>query len=118
MGKKSSLPDNSHTSKGSNRCKLALPHAYKPYIVVQFFTIAAVLLLIALFPARYTHAGWLIAAGGAYALAKVFEALDGPIFDILKISGHTLKHLTASVTAFFIVIMLKRREATEVPVLK
>jgi hypothetical protein len=81
----------------------------RPYVVVQFFTIAAVLLLVLLFPARYTHANWLMAGGGAYALAKVFEALDKPIFDLTRISGHTLKHLAAFATAVCIGIMLRRR---------
>jgi hypothetical protein len=79
------------------------------YAVVQYFTIAALLLLTILFPARYTHAGWLLAGGVAYVLAKVFEALDLPIFDIAKISGHTIKHLIASLPAFCILVMLKRR---------
>jgi hypothetical protein len=83
----------------------------RPYVVVQFYTIVAVILLVILFPARYTHAGWLIAGGGAYVLAKVFEALDKPIFDLTKISGHTLKHLAASLTAIWIGIMLRRRAA-------
>jgi hypothetical protein len=81
----------------------------RPYVVVQFYTIAAVFLLIFLFPARYTHAGWLIAGGGAYGLAKIFEAWDRRIFGIFPISGHTLKHLFASVTAFCIIIMLRQR---------
>jgi hypothetical protein len=79
------------------------------YVVVQYFTIAAVYLLTFLFPARYTHAGWLFAGGGAYVLAKVLEQMDQQIFDIWKISGHTLKHLAASLTAFCIVGMLKQR---------
>jgi hypothetical protein len=81
----------------------------RPYMVVQFYTIAAVLLLTFLFPARYTHSGWLIAGGGVYILAKIFEAWDRPIFDLTGISGHTFKHLTASLTGFCIVIMLRRR---------
>ncbi len=83
------------------------------YIVVQYFTLAAVLLLVLLFPARYTHGGWLIAAGGLYVLAKVFEVLDRPIFDIAGVSGHTFKHLTASLAAFCIVGMIRRRTTVE-----
>jgi hypothetical protein len=64
-----------------------------------------------LFPARYTHSGWLIACGAAYILAKVFEALDSPIFDMVRISGHTLKHITAFIAALCIIEMLRRRKA-------
>ncbi|HYK91250.1 MAG TPA: alkaline phytoceramidase [Acidobacteriota bacterium] len=83
------------------------------YFVVQFFTIAAIFLLIILFPARYTHSGWLIAAGGAYVLAKVLEVLDKQVFYAVKISGHTLKHLIASLAAFCIVGMIMRRSTAE-----
>ena len=81
----------------------------RPYILVQFFTIGAILLLLALFPARYTHAGWVIGCGFMYTAAKVFEMLDRQLFDMLKISGHTLKHLAASLAAVCIVVMLRRR---------
>jgi hypothetical protein len=42
-------------------------------------------------------------------LAKVLEILDKPVFALTKISGHTLKHVVASLAAFFILNMLKRR---------
>jgi hypothetical protein len=60
-------------------------------------------------PPRYSHAGWLVAAAGAYVLAKVLEILDKPVFALTKISGHTLKHVVASLAAFFILNMIKRR---------
>ena len=81
----------------------------RPYILMQFFTITAILLLLALFPARYTHAGWMIGCGAAYIAAKVLEILDRQIFDMLRISGHTLKHVAASLAAACIVVMLRRR---------
>jgi hypothetical protein len=85
----------------------------RPYAVVQFFTLAAIPLLFILFPARYTHSWWLLAGGGAYVLAKVFETFDRPIFDITKISGHTLKHLAAALTAFCVIQMLRRRNSVQ-----
>ena len=81
------------------------------YAVVQFNTIIAVFLLIVLFPARYSHTGWLIAGTGTYVMAKILESLDKPIFSISPVSGHTLKHLSASLTAFCILEMLRRRTA-------
>jgi hypothetical protein len=87
----------------------------RPYIIVQFYTIAAVFLLMLLFPARYTHAGWLVAAGGAYVLAKILESTDWPVYDVLKISGHTLKHVFAATAAFCIILMLKKRTTIEIP---
>jgi hypothetical protein len=85
----------------------------RPYVVVQFYTLAAICLLIILFPSRYTRSGWLIAGGAAYIAAKILEALDHEIFSVVGISGHTLKHLAAAATGFCIVAMLKRRKITE-----
>jgi hypothetical protein len=85
----------------------------RPYIIVQFYTLAALLLLALLFPARYTHSGWLLAGGMAYLAAKGLEILDKQFFSLLKISGHTLKHLVASLAAVCIVQMLARRRPVE-----
>jgi hypothetical protein len=47
---------------------------------------------------------------GFYALAKVLEALDKPIFSLGHIvSGHTLKHLVAATAAYWIVRMLQKQ---------
>jgi hypothetical protein len=85
----------------------------RPYVVVQFYTLAAVCLLISLFPSRYTHSGWLIVGGAAYIAAKILEALDQEIFSVVGISGHTLKHLVAAAAGFCILAMLKQRKMTE-----
>jgi hypothetical protein len=85
----------------------------RPYIIVQFFTLAALLLQTLLFPARYTHSGWLLAGGAAYLAAKVLELLDKELFSFLKISGHTLKHLVAAMAALCILRMLKRRKSVD-----
>jgi hypothetical protein len=48
---------------------------------------------------------------GFYALAKILETLDRPIFGLLghAVSGHTLKHLTAAYEGYWILVMLQRR---------
>src|SRR6202041_2225245 len=51
-----------------------------------------------------------------YALAKVFEAADRPIFNLGGIvSGHTMKHITAAVSAYWILRMLKLRAPVTPP---
>ncbi len=79
------------------------------YVIVQFYTLAALCLMIMLFPSRYTHSGWLVSGGAAYLAAKIFEALDREIFDVVGISGHTLKHIAAAAAGFCVLTMLKRR---------
>src|SRR5215471_14564944 len=67
------------------------------YFWVQFFPALAVILLFALYPPKYTGACYWIAAGALYALAKLLEFADEPIYSIGKLlSGHTLKHLAAA----------------------
>lgn len=82
----------------------------RPYVVVQFGSLVVLLLLVALFRPRYTRGADLIVSLGIYALSKLFEAADRPIFDLAKIvSGHTLKHITAAISAYWIYRMLKLR---------
>jgi len=82
----------------------------RPYIIAQFGSMLAILLLVALFPPRYTRTGDLAIALGFYALAKIFELGDQLIFSWGGIvSGHTLKHIAAAVSAYWILRMLQRR---------
>ena len=81
-----------------------------PYLAVQGGAILAVLLLLALFPPRYTHGSWIAGVLGAYALAKLFEAADAGIYALGElVSGHTLKHLAAGFAAWLVLAMLQRR---------
>jgi hypothetical protein len=44
--------------------------------------------------------------------AKLFEEYDGPIFGAGRVvSGHSLKHVTAAVSCYFILRMLQVRHA-------
>ena len=79
------------------------------YAAVQVYS--ALVLLLALFlPQRYTRGSDLAIVVGFYALAKVLEALDKPIFAAGHIvSGHTLKHLAAAAAGYYILRMLQKR---------
>jgi hypothetical protein len=79
------------------------------YAAVQAYSI--LVLVIALFmPPRYTRGSDLAVVAGLYALAKVLEILDEQIFAMGRIvSGHTLKHLAAAVSAYWILRMLQKR---------
>jgi hypothetical protein len=82
----------------------------RPYVLAQFGSLLVLLLLIALCPPHYTRGSDVFVSLLIYALAKVFEAADRPIFDLGGIvSGHTLKHITAAVSAYWILRMLKLR---------
>ncbi|HET8579245.1 MAG TPA: alkaline phytoceramidase, partial [Methylomirabilota bacterium] len=80
------------------------------YGVVQFYPMLAIPLLLLLRGPRYTGGGWLLAALGLYALAKLFEALDVAIFDLgHAVSGHTLKHVAAALAGCAVWRMLLTR---------
>jgi hypothetical protein len=82
----------------------------RPYVLVQFGSLPVLLLLLALFKPRYTRGSDLIAALAIYALAKIFEAADHQIFAAGGVvSGHTLKHIAAAFSAYWILLMLQRR---------
>lgn len=79
------------------------------YAFVQFYPIITLPVVLWLFPRhRYIAGRYLIWVITWYALAKVFEHFDGEIFDFLgqTVSGHTLKHLAASVSTFVVLHML------------
>lgn len=82
----------------------------RPYILAQFFPLAAIPAICALFPARHKQTRQLMFAFGWYAQAKLCEHFDREVFEVLGISGHTLKHLTAGMGAFCLLLYLRRRQ--------
>jgi hypothetical protein len=82
------------------------------YFWAQFFPGVALMALFALYPARYTHAYYWLIAAGLYALAKLFEFTDYPIYSLGHLlSGHTLKHLSAAAACFVILRYFELRRS-------
>src|SRR5712692_7268164 len=82
------------------------------YGIVQFGSIAAIVLLASLWPSRFTRGRDVFVIAGLYGLAKLFEWLDKPIFALDNIvSGHTLKHLVAALGCYWVVRMLALRRS-------
>ncbi len=80
------------------------------YAAVQLAAVLALPLFLLLFPPRYTRASDLVWVAILYVLAKLLEAFDAKVFAIGHlVSGHTLKHLSASLSGFLILRMLKLR---------
>lgn len=82
------------------------------YVWVQFMPLVALMLVIAMFPGRYTRRRFVLYGLGCYLLAKVAEFFDSEIFALTAnaLSGHTLKHLLAALGLFFIYLMLRWRK--------
>jgi Ceramidase len=87
------------------------------YLWVQFAPLLCIPVVLALFPATYTHRRFLVYALGVYLLAKLAEHADRDLFDLTGhvISGHTLKHLLAAGAIFGVLLMLRRRGRIAAP---
>ncbi len=83
----------------------------RPYYVVQFYPLIASPLLLVLFPPRYDRGGDLLIALAWYVAAKVAETYDLSIYQATGIvSGHTLKHVLATIGIAWLGRMLTLRE--------
>ena len=83
----------------------------RPYALFQFGPLLPLLVLVALFPSRYTHASghlWTLALFGAAKLAEYFD--HGVYAALVVVSGHNLKHLLAAAAGVCVVRMLQRRQ--------
>jgi hypothetical protein len=82
----------------------------RPYAIAQFGSLLGLILMFALFPARYTRSLDFVVALAFYGVAKIFEAADKLVFAAGHIvSGHTIKHLFAALSTYWIFRMLRLR---------
>jgi hypothetical protein len=80
------------------------------YLLVQAGSMLLVVLMLVLYPPRYTGAGYLAAGLALYAASKALELADHRIFSVGQmVSGHTLKHFLAAAAVGSIVLMLRER---------
>ncbi len=83
----------------------------RPYSLVQIWPLTTIPLLLILFPARYTHSGYVWVGLCLYGAAKLVESLDHQIYRLTGevASGHNLKHILAAAGAGCILLMLTQR---------
>jgi hypothetical protein len=80
------------------------------YAWAQFFPFLVLVLILRLFPPKYTGTNYWVIAAALYALAKLLEFLDEKIFSLGSIvSGHTLKQLAAAAASLAILRLLQAR---------
>jgi len=80
------------------------------YAWAQFFPFLALVLILQLFPPKYTGAFYWAVAVALYALAKLLEFFDEKIYSLGSIlSGHTLKHFAAAAGGFAILRLFEMR---------
>ena len=79
------------------------------YAFVQFYPVIMLPFILYLFPNHYYISGhYIVWVLFWYGLSKLLEYFDAEVFEILDyvISGHTLKHIAAAISAFVVVRML------------
>ena len=80
------------------------------YALVQFYPMLAIPVMMVCFRSKCTHVQaywWLLLA---YIIAKAFELFDGGVYSVLGfISGHSLKHLTAALGMYVLLVFYQRR---------
>lgn len=83
----------------------------RPYGLMQLTPMLLILLLLWLYPPRYSGAGYILVVIALYGLALLCDMGDYPIFTLTGglISGHTIKHLVAALAAYWVVRYLQRR---------
>jgi len=81
------------------------------YFSVQAYSFLLLLLFSFLLSASYSRSFDLAAAAGFYFVAMLLEHFDKQVYSALGhvISGHTLKHIAASLSGYWILRMLKLR---------
>ena len=80
------------------------------YGLVQFYPMLALPLMLAVFPPRYTGTVGIWAMIGFYALAKLLEFADHPIWSVAApISGHPWKHVAGAAAMLCYVEAVRHR---------
>src|SRR5262249_35978166 len=80
------------------------------YFSVQAYSFLMLLLSLFLFSPRYTRTYDLGIVAAFYLAAILLEHFDRQVFEALHVvSGHTLKHLSASLSGLWILRMLRLR---------
>ncbi len=81
------------------------------YAVVHFLPFILIFLMLVMYKHPEKYLFYIIGLIFFYAVAKIFEFIDFEIFDLLHfVSGHTLKHIFASIGCVFILLMLYHRK--------
>lgn len=80
------------------------------YALVQFYPMLAIPIILICYRSRctYVYAYWCLLL--AYIIAKLFEHFDAEVYNVSGfISGHSLKHLTAALGMYVLLVSYQKR---------
>ncbi len=82
----------------------------RPYGLVQFLPLLLIPIMLLTYTSAFNTTRFYWIAIGLYGLAKVFEQLDEQIYALGGIiSGHSLKHLAASLVPLVLIVGFRKR---------
>lgn len=82
------------------------------YGFVQFYSITLILIILYLFPKPYPSTKSFLLLFIFYGIATIFEFMDVQIYEMGHIlSGHTLRHLCAAASGYWLVVMVDELES-------
>jgi hypothetical protein len=82
----------------------------RPYVVVQFLPMLLILLILVLFPSKFSHGHFYWIFFGLFLVARMFELNDRFVYQHLHgMGGHMLKHILAALACYVFLIQLKKR---------
>lgn len=84
----------------------------RPYAIIQFLPMPVILVIVFSWKSATFRVSDVLIIGAGYGLAKVFEILDAQTYQLVMVSGHTLKHLAAAFSASWLLVVLARRGKT------
>lgn len=74
----------------------------RPYALVQFLPCLLVSVILVLHDSPHRRRADIVLVLLVYGLAKLLEISDRQVFDLLQVSGHSLKHLAAAAAAWLL----------------
>jgi len=80
------------------------------YVLVQFLPMLLIPLILILFSPRFSHIALIWTALVAYLMSKIAEMTDEILYiSLAGVSGHSLKHLFAALSAYLFFLALQKR---------
>lgn len=77
------------------------------YAFVQYFPILAIICILILYKVPFSYSKYILLIILFYAIAKLFEHFDLLFFQKIHVSGHTIKHVFASISTVNIYAFIK-----------
>lgn len=85
----------------------------RPYAIIQFLPMPVILVIVFFWKSATLRVSDVLIIGAGYGLAKVFEILDAQTYQLVMVSGHSLKHLAAAFSASWLLVVLAQRGKTD-----